>query len=196
MEIEIIDNYLSEEGFREIESVLLSPNLRWIYGSSTSLTEDYSKTEIKPDGSYDYESTLSSAKYEDLDDIQFVCPFYDSHQWIENPKIIAPLIERVGEVSWIRIKANLLPHASKIFAKGGDTGWHQDNPFVGSTTSIFYVNTNNGFTEFEDGTKVNSVANRIAIFPADMMHRGTSCTDSPVRIVVNLNYLKRFEPSV
>ena len=125
-----------------------------------------------------------------------MCPFYDSHQWIENPKIIAPLIERVGEVSWIRIKANLLPHASKIFAKGGDTGWHQDNPFVGSTTSIFYVNTNNGFTEFEDGTKVNSVANRIAIFPADMMHRGTSCTDSPVRIVVNLNYLKRFEPSV
>ena len=55
-------------------------------------------------------------------------------------------------------------------------------------TSIFYVNTNNGYTLFEDGTKVESVANRMLTFPTNMKHTGTSCTDSQTRIVINFNY--------
>lgn len=189
--MEVIDNYLSEESFREVESLMRSTRISWIHHPSTALTKNYSEIKVEPDGSYDYKSAPLSQNLEDLDDIQFVCPFYDSHQWINDPKPIAPLTMRIGEVSWIRIKANLLPHASKIFAKGGEDGWHQDTPFLNATTSIFYINTNNGFTEFKDGTKVDSVANRIVNFPSSMMHRGTSCTDSPVRIVINLNYLKQ-----
>ena len=56
------------------------------------------------------------------------------------------------------------------------------------TTSIFYVNTNNGYTKFEDGTKVESVANRMITFPSNMKHTGTSCTDEKKRIVINFNY--------
>ena len=51
------------------------------------------------------------------------------------------------------------------------------------------MNTNNGYTEFEDGTKVESVANRFVSFPEKMKHRGTSCTDKKTRIVININYL-------
>ena len=58
------------------------------------------------------------------------------------------------------------------------------------TTSIFYVNTNNGYTKFEDGTKVESVANRMVIFPSNMKHIGTSCTDEKTRVVINFNYFK------
>ena len=58
------------------------------------------------------------------------------------------------------------------------------------TTSIFYVNTNNGYTKFEDGTKVESVANRMLTFPANMKHIGTSCTDEQTRVVINFNYFK------
>ena len=56
------------------------------------------------------------------------------------------------------------------------------------TTSIFYVNTNNGYTEFEDGTKVESVENRLVTFSLNMKHRGTSCTDEKTRVVINFNY--------
>ena len=58
------------------------------------------------------------------------------------------------------------------------------------TTSIFYVNSNNGYTVFEDGTKVESVANRFVSFPANMKHKGTSCTDEKIRVVINFNYFK------
>ena len=59
------------------------------------------------------------------------------------------------------------------------------------TTSIFYVNTNDGYTLFEDGTKVESVANRMLSFPANMRHTGTTCTDQQIRIVINFNYFKK-----
>ena len=36
------------------------------------------------------------------------------------------------------------------------------------TTSIFYVNTNNGYTKFEDGSIVESVANRMLIFDSNL----------------------------
>ena len=50
------------------------------------------------------------------------------------------------------------------------------------------MNTNNGYTIFEDGTKVESVANRMITFPANLKHTGTSCTDQQVRIVINFDY--------
>ena len=50
------------------------------------------------------------------------------------------------------------------------------------------MNTNNGYTKFEDGSIVESVANRIVTFPANMKHLGTSCTDEKTRVVINFNY--------
>ena len=57
------------------------------------------------------------------------------------------------------------------------------------TTSIFYVNTCNGYTELKDGTKIESVANRLVSFPADTRHRSVSQTDEQRRLVININYL-------
>ena len=56
------------------------------------------------------------------------------------------------------------------------------------TTSIYYVNSNDGYTEFKDGTIIESVENRLVIFPSDMRHTGTTCTNAKNRIVVNINY--------
>jgi len=59
------------------------------------------------------------------------------------------------------------------------------------TTSIFYVNTNNGYTELEDGTRIESVANRLASFPLPTKHRIVTQTDTQTRTLINFNYLKR-----
>ena len=45
---------------------------------------------------------------------------------------------------------------------------------------------------FEDGTKVESVGNRLLTFPANMKHMGTSCTDQQFRIVINFNYYSKY----
>ena len=44
--------------------------------------------------------------------------------------------------------------------------------------------------EFEDGTIIKNVANRIVEFPSHIKHRGVSQTDTKTRILMNINYLK------
>ena len=82
-----------------------------------------------------------------------------------------------------RIKANLNPRHHKIIKHG----FHTDVDYE-CNTAIFYLNTNNGYTEFEDGNKVPSVANRMIIFPSTVRHSGTTCTDAKRRVLINFNY--------
>ena len=56
-------------------------------------------------------------------------------------------------------------------------------------SAVFYLNTNDGYTKFEDGSKVESVANRIVKFPASIKHTGSSCTNAKYRMVLNLLYI-------
>ena len=58
------------------------------------------------------------------------------------------------------------------------------------TTAIFYLNTNNGATEFKDGKRIDSVKNRLAVFPTNTSHRAIGQTDTPERIVLNFNFIK------
>ena len=53
------------------------------------------------------------------------------------------------------------------------------------------MNTNDGYTIFDNGTMINSVKNRLITFPAKMKHAGTSCTDQKRRVVINFNYRKK-----
>ena len=57
------------------------------------------------------------------------------------------------------------------------------------TTSIFYLNTNNGYTEFEGGDIIDCVRNRLIIFPTTTSHRAVGQTDVSKRIVLNFNYI-------
>ena len=83
----------------------------------------------------------------------------------------------------MRVKANLNPRAENI-----DLGkFHRDVKYD-CHTAIYYVNTNNGYTEFENGDRVESVENRMVIFKSDTMHTGKSCTDENVRVLINFNY--------
>ena len=105
-----------------------------------------------------------------------------------------PILEILNPMSLWRTKANLLTRTPDIIENllHTDIGDLENSPeqLKQWTTSIFYINTNNGYTKFEDGTKVESVANRMLTFPANMKHTGTSCTDTHIRVVINFNYFK------
>ena len=66
--------------------------------------------------------------------------------------------------------------------------FHRDVKWNNWHTAIYYVNDNNGYTEFEDGTIIDSVENRVVIFSSEMLHTGRNCTDENVRVIINLNY--------
>jgi len=129
---------------------------------------------------------------DDVDKFQFIHAFYDNYRPI-SPFMseLDSILEIIQPFSIGKIKANLLTRTPKIV----ENKFHVDLPMPEEklkqwTTSIFYVNTNDGYTEFQDGRKVESVANRMLTFPANLRHRGTSCTNENTRVVINYDYFK------
>jgi len=100
-------------------------------------------------------------------------------------ELLKPLIERTNMSSIARIKANCMIRTEKL--KVMMDGFHDDYPHT-LTTGIYYINTNDGYTLFEDGTKCDSVANRFCIFPCGIKHTGTTCTTTDRRLLINFNY--------
>ena len=107
--------------------------------------------------------------------------------------ILHPIIERIDPVAFWRIKANLLTNTPTVYENSYhiDIGnlRNNDEKLRQWTTSIYYLNSNNGYTEFEDGTIIESEANRLVTFPANLIHRGTTCSDAKIRVVINFDYL-------
>ena len=97
--------------------------------------------------------------------------------------ILGPVLRELNPKSLVRIKVNLFPKTTKI----EEHGYNVDFPFE-CTTSIFYLNTNNGYTKFEDGTVVESISNRLLTFPTLCKHTSSSCTDVAARVNINFNY--------
>tara|TARA_B100000945_G_C20134851_1_gene481148 strand:+ start:75 stop:536 length:462 start_codon:yes stop_codon:yes gene_type:complete len=97
--------------------------------------------------------------------------------------ILTPLLFKMGVTKISRIKANWQAKTDTII----ENPFHTDGPVV-CKTSIFYINTCDGYTKFENGDIVNSVANRLVTFPSQTKHCGTTCTNASRRIVINFNY--------
>jgi hypothetical protein len=90
----------------------------------------------------------------------------------------------------MKAKANVNFVTSEIIEHGLHIDIEPHSLGEAMTTAIYYVNSNDGYTLFEDGTKVESVANRLVKFPCNTKHTGTSCTDQRYRMVINLNYIE------
>ena len=170
--MEIIDNFLGQDEFDELRKLFLPSDdqpghFAWYYSDTIDHKEDINK-------------------------FQFVHMFYTNSapnsSFCDN---LAHILNKLKPKAIIRIKANLLTRTPEIIQNAFHVDLGRTDTYVKyCTTSIFYFNTNNGYTKFEDGTIIESVANRMISFPANIPHTGTSCTDENIRIVINFNYLK------
>ena len=115
-----------------------------------------------------------------------VSPSPDQETYSNYYSVFIPVLQKLEAKKSFRIKANLL---SRTFFHR-KSAYHRDISQIGEhQTAIYYLNTNNGWTEFKKGGKVKSVANRIVIFDSDLEHRGVTCTDEQRRVVINFNYV-------
>ena len=120
-------------------------------------------------------------------DYQFTHNFYTDYEIKSNHfHLLKPILKKLNIASIIRIKANLLTKSNKIIKHG----FHVDYDIKNAKTAIFYVNTNNGFTEFKNKKISKSEENKLIIFNSNLEHTGTSCTDEIFRIVINFNYFE------
>ena len=126
-------------------------------------------------------------KNKEADDSQMVHTFHIQGMQATTPErfsLLYPLLNFLQPAGILRIKSNLTLRTPEHY----ETGLHVDVMVPGSLTAIFYVNTNNGYTYFENGQKVESVENRLVIFPSHLPHAGATCTDKHRRVVINFNY--------
>ena len=152
----MIDNFLPESYFREIQSTMIDPFFPWYYNDHVIHGED--------------------------NEFQFINVFYVDEERREYYHLLDDVISRLNVKKLCRIKANLNPRT--LFKR--NSGFHTDWDDV--TTSILYLNTNNGGTQFKGGKFIKSVANRLITFDSNLKHAGVTCTDEKIRVVINFNY--------
>ena len=158
--IEIIDNFLGEEEFKSIQSFMMGGEFRWFYAEGRTYGDD---------GVY-----------------QMIHMFYQPEVGSnsEHLPMWNNFMNKLEAKKCIRIKANLTLKTPTIEI----APFHYDG-YDNIKTAVFYINTNDGYTEFESGVKVRSVANRVCIFDSNLQHCGTTHTEGGnQRIVVNFNY--------
>lgn len=163
MNYKIIDNFLPLEDFNNLKEIMLAtPRIPWVYNPFVTL----------PDVG-------------NLYDFQFTHTFYrDGRPTSELIGIMDPILRILNPSALVRIKANLQTRTSEIYTHE----YHYDHEHFDGKIAIFYVNTNNGCTIFGDGTKIESIENRMVIFDGNIFHTGTTCTDQKVRCVINFMF--------
>jgi hypothetical protein len=158
-----IDNFLKLSDLKDLKEVILDPTFPWALNHGVSYPED--------------------------GHIQFTNTIYKDNEFKSTWTLggLDIFKEKLKIISLVRAKINLLPRTEKIIEHQA----HIDipNPPDNLKTAILYLNTNNGYTKFENGDTVSSVENKLIIFDTKLKHSGTtnSC-DAPYRVVFNLNY--------
>ena len=162
--MKVIDNFLSTQDFKLIQHFFISNKISWhMCNSITGYTHGQ-------------------------DHYQFVHEFFN----LDNPfksdysEYIQPLLDKLDARYLLRLKANLRPRTAQPVL----SDYHVDMK-LNQQTAIFYLNTNNGYTKFQDNTlqNVQSVENRLLTFDGGLKHCGCSCTDENYRILLNINYI-------
>jgi hypothetical protein len=180
--ITTIDNFLEASQHLNILNTTNSSKFPWNRG--TILPNNLYVG--NPNSNLHFVHKLVSVHHRYIEDTQV------SHDVTRNEyyPIIEPIVDKLQISSLLRAQINLTPNTGRF----NKAGFHVDvsNSFLGKgMTAIYYINTNNGFTEFSDGTIVKSIENRICVFPNNMLHTGVSSTNTSHRLVLNLNWLSK-----
>ena len=158
--MKIVDNFLPQDYFEYLQKMMLDHNFPWLYNAEVA-----NRGEVNDH-------------------------FYFTHNLFDNYKPTSsifeefiPFFKQLEMNALIRARGLLYTNQGRQIAHEK----HTDYNFPHKTV-VFYMNTNNGYTEFEDDTKVESVENRIVFFDGSIPHNSSTCTDQKIRVVVSLNY--------
>jgi len=180
--IEVIDSYLPGHEWKDLYERVFTVFDNQLIETKLSLPWYYS-----PDIAEDGDKTTSTGYFVHklLDSEKYKSEHYEI--WMDK------LFDRLDLDEYktlFRAKINFYPRTTKLESHGFhiDIG-NKDGSSIDHMNAVYYLNDCNGFTEFEDGSRIASKANRIVIFHGDMKHRSTSCTDAPARVSINMNIL-------
>ena len=179
-EIKILDNFLPEEIFRDLQ-INLTGNKKIPLFISDAVSDNNDPLRGTP-GYFQ----ASYHVYEWPDEF--------SDLWQSRIPAIGHLLEALPVLALKRMKINYLPYTKEIIEHPLhiDYGAPLDHPDYkrreGEKVCIYYLNTCDGYTHFGDGRKVGCVENRACLFDSDMMHGSSTTTNANWRMVINIVY--------
>ena len=159
-------NFLSKKDFLDIKNYITSPFFPWFFSDGVTGIQD---------GFFMFNHTF----------------YTDSKINSTHYTILGPILDKINPFSLIRIKANLYVKTDKIIEHKKHIDSISENAKI--KTAVFYINTNNGYTYFENNEKILSKENTYVEFDSNLMHGGTTCTDKLNRIMINFNYIPKNE---
>ena len=162
--VEYQDNFLSKEEYQKIYELMTSSVFPWYYTTDITFTKE---------NAIDNLFYMAHTFYND--DIP-LSNYFDSHILMFKDKLKAK--------TFIRVKGNLYPGQNKL----NEHQPHRDYEYK-HKSAIYCINTCDGYTMFEDGKNISSVANRLITFDGSKQHASTDCTNAKSRININFNYL-------
>ena len=162
--LEVIDNYLDDETFKQMENIMVQTKFDWHY------TEDIT-THLGSDNPYFY----------------FCHQFYlqknfETSQFFD---ICIPLLRKLEPTAILRIKGNMYINQGIGVVEHSEHKDYEFSHFGG----LFSINTCDGYTRIGD-EKIPSVANRMILFDTSVPHTSTSTSDSKYRMNINMNMIK------
>ena len=172
MKHKVIDNFLDEEYFDSLVTTYifhkdLGNHTPWTFQSTVAYPKDHK--EYKDENKLFYMTHM-------LYNVNMpMSPLYEK---------IIPLLKKLEAKCLIRIKANLFPNTHTLH----EHPMHIDYNFSHSG-ALFSLNTCDGYTKLKDGTKIDSVANRVLLFDAGEEHCSTTTTNVAARFNININYI-------
>ena len=183
MKYKVIDNFLDEEYFESLGDLFTDKEKKgnnlvsrgyikaeWYFQSSTVNAEVLKKQK----------KTESESKF-----FYFVHVIYEHSRPISNCyNNLLPLLEKLNVRCLLRIQVNLFPNTEILH----EHPMHQDYEFSNST-ALLSLNTCDGYTKLKDGTKIDSVANRMLLFDPCEEHCSTTTTNVKARFNLNVNYI-------
>ena len=198
--VTVQDDFLPKDLFSRIEEVMFGIDIKWDYQPNATYPPHKKGAMVKllhrgPPDSFGGEDTEYQFCFNHL----FWGYNGSECHWSEYyEELCVPFLKRLEIPFVTRIKANLLVKQSRPSIGA----WHLD--LTSNTPSeiklmkhycsaIYYCNTNNGYTELQISKnktrKIESVANRLVIFPTNVTHRAVGQTDENARIVINFLFI-------
>ena len=169
MKHEVIDNFLDEEYFDSLVNLFIHGNghgtVPWFFQSSVAYPKEH-KNWVAEDNLFYMTHTL----------------YQDNIPTSSHFNNLLPLLKKLKAVCLIRAKANLFPHTHILH----EHPMHTDYDFFHSG-AILSLNTCDGYTKLKDGTKIDSIANRVLLHDAGEDHGATTTTNVPARFNIILS---------
>ena len=172
-EYKVIDNFLERKDLEDLQTIIMGDEFEWYYNKILNYAQE--------EENHKYDFYLAHLVFKQ--DHFYPHTRINKHEETIRSRWLPAFIFFAEKLGIIRIKCNLYPWTNEV----REHATHVDYRFP-HNGALFSLNTCDGYTKLEDGTKIESVENRMLLFNGGSEHCSTTTSNEKVRFNINFNF--------